>query len=218
MTKVQTLVVSGSLAIVFAAAGCGAKDRAEKRDQQQYQVVEEGSASGVSPTLAAPGEASPPLTGTNADTTTSFTLPTVTAGQQAGTLGATFQAEPGVWTPPGAPPVTNPRPAAPRPMVSSSSIPERPRATTVEPSAVPAPVVPSETATATAPAPTLTTPTETAPTQTPPSPPPAPQQKARPQQTTTQPPPETSTTPATDTTATQAPPPPPPPDDLRLRL
>jgi hypothetical protein len=47
-----------------------------QRTQQDYQTVQEGSASGVTSTINAPGETPPPLTNTNADTTTNFTLPT----------------------------------------------------------------------------------------------------------------------------------------------
>ena len=64
-------------------AACGGSD-VKRKDQQKYDVVEEGSATGVSSTISGPGETQPPavstpLTATNADTTTNFTIPTATA-------------------------------------------------------------------------------------------------------------------------------------------
>jgi hypothetical protein len=48
-----------------------------KRGQHDYQVVQEGSASGgVTSTINTPGETLVPATETNIDTTTNFTLPT----------------------------------------------------------------------------------------------------------------------------------------------
>ena len=62
-------------AIAFVVFGCGRSGQVQ-RNQQQYQTVQEGSASGVTSTINAPGETTPPLTNTNVDTTTNFTLPT----------------------------------------------------------------------------------------------------------------------------------------------
>src|SRR5438445_2361232 len=62
-------------AIAFLIFGCG-RSRKMQRTQQDYQTVQEGSASGVTSTINAPGETTPPLTNTNVDTTTNFTLPT----------------------------------------------------------------------------------------------------------------------------------------------
>ena len=100
------------LAACIAAAGCRDRSSSLQREQQQYDVVQEGSANGgVTSTLSAPGEAPPQttytgLTATNADTTTAFTLPgtatTTDTMQQPGTLGATLP-----------PPSPRPRPATP---------------------------------------------------------------------------------------------------------
>ncbi|HUP59260.1 MAG TPA: hypothetical protein VNA69_02445 [Thermoanaerobaculia bacterium] len=101
------------MAGVMALAACG---RGAKQDQQQYEVVEEGSASGVTGTIHGPGETVPPITNTNADTTTAFTidpnaLPPRT--QQPGTIAGTF---PPPSPPPMPPPMTSsPPPPSPRP-------------------------------------------------------------------------------------------------------
>jgi hypothetical protein len=57
--------------LVFACSRSGKM----QRDQKQYDVVPEGSASGVTSTINSPGETTPPVTDTNADTTTNFTIP-----------------------------------------------------------------------------------------------------------------------------------------------
>jgi hypothetical protein len=62
-------------ALVFLVLGCSRSGKVQ-RNQQQYQTVQEGSASGVTSTINGPGETTPPLTNTNVDTTTNFTLPT----------------------------------------------------------------------------------------------------------------------------------------------
>src|SRR5437868_6063457 len=62
-------------AIAFLILGCSRSAKVQ-RGQQQYDVVPEGSASGVTSTINGPGETKPPLvTDTNVDTTTNFTLP-----------------------------------------------------------------------------------------------------------------------------------------------
>jgi hypothetical protein len=58
----------------FLVFGCSRSGKVQ-RSQQQYQTVQEGSASGVTSTINAPGETAPPLTNTNVDTTTNLTLP-----------------------------------------------------------------------------------------------------------------------------------------------
>jgi hypothetical protein len=68
--KIATLA-----AISFLVFGCSRSAKVQ-RNQQDYQTVQEGSASGVTSTINAPGETAPPLTNTNVDTTTNFTLPT----------------------------------------------------------------------------------------------------------------------------------------------
>ena len=63
-----------------------------QREQQNYKVVQEGSTSGASSTLNAPGETAPLVVGTttSADTTTNFTLPTgQTTSNQPASPGTT---------------------------------------------------------------------------------------------------------------------------------
>jgi hypothetical protein len=69
-------VTNRSLALIvaFAVLACRGQDQA-KRSTPNYQVVSEGSASGVTSTINGPGEKPAPVTDTNADTTTNFTLP-----------------------------------------------------------------------------------------------------------------------------------------------
>jgi hypothetical protein len=67
--KIATLA-----AIALLVFGCSRSGKVQ-RNQQQYQTVQEGSASGVTSTINAPGETTPPMTNTNVDTTTNLTLP-----------------------------------------------------------------------------------------------------------------------------------------------
>lgn len=73
---------------------CGGRDSVKSAAaQQQYETVQEGSAAGVTSTIHGPGETLPPITGTNQDTTTAFTLnpaavPPGTAPQQPTQAGA----------------------------------------------------------------------------------------------------------------------------------
>jgi hypothetical protein len=134
------------LAACIAAAGCRDRSSNLQRQQQQYDVVQEGSANGgVTSTLAAPGEAPPQttptgLTATNADTTTAFTLPgvatTTDTMEQPGTLGATLPPPPSPRPRPATPPrpepaqtttTSTPQPAPPATDTSSSpsSMPPR---------------------------------------------------------------------------------------------
>src|SRR3954471_9845556 len=82
------------IAVVVGVA-CHGNDKAVRKDQQ-YDVVQEGQASGVTSTINAPGEAAavtPPITGTGADTTTAFnSTPGVmsNAGAPAGSLAGTL--------------------------------------------------------------------------------------------------------------------------------
>ncbi len=148
----------------IVAAGC--RDRASnlQREQQQYDVVQEGAANGTSTALAAPGEAPPTattstytgMTATNADTTTAFTLPgtaATTDSAQPGTLGSTLPA-PGSGNISG---YSRPRPR--RPVQTSTSAPPVPPAQTdtaapatttqsspaLEPSSNPPPAPPTTT-------------------------------------------------------------------------
>jgi hypothetical protein len=63
-----------AIIVALALAACRRQDRAQ-RSQPNYEVVQEGSASGVTSTINGPGETTPPTTDTNVDTTTNFTLP-----------------------------------------------------------------------------------------------------------------------------------------------
>lgn len=62
------------LIVAFAVVACRGQNQA-KRSTPNYEVVSEGSASGVTSTINGPGEKPAPVTDTNADTTTNFTLP-----------------------------------------------------------------------------------------------------------------------------------------------
>jgi hypothetical protein len=106
------------------ASGCGRSQRAHRNDQN-YQVVEEGQASGVTSTINAPGETPPPLTDTSIDTTTNFTLPdnpaplgTQPANTVAGTLPTMRQ-----------PPMASSAAARPRPPRTDTTSTEAPPAT-----------------------------------------------------------------------------------------
>lgn len=148
--------------IVAAFVACGGSDRS-KTDQAaaNYETVQEGSAAGVTSTIQGPGETVPPLTGTNADTTSAFTLnPNAvppagqmpTGGTLVGTLPTDFPSSSGM--PAGTtyrPPVTRtapsspaPRPAAAQPATQPmySSAPaqpqQQPQTATTEPEPPPA--------------------------------------------------------------------------------
>jgi hypothetical protein len=71
--KIATIATIATVALV--ALGCGRSGKMH-RGQQQYDVVQEGSASGVTSTINGPGETTARATDTSADTTTNFTLPT----------------------------------------------------------------------------------------------------------------------------------------------
>src|SRR5689334_8338525 len=87
--------------VVVGAIACGG-DGARRGDQKvAYDTVQEGSAVGVTSTIQGPGESMPPVTGTNADTTTAFSInpnavATTTAGAppNAGTLAGTLPPPP----------------------------------------------------------------------------------------------------------------------------
>lgn len=102
------------------AAGCHRSKTARSADQN-YQVVEEGQASGVTSTINAPGETPPPLTDTAFDTTTNFTLP-----DNPAPLGAlppnTVAGSLPTYTP--YPPISRPRPVTPPPMSSGTVQPQ----------------------------------------------------------------------------------------------
>src|SRR5688572_21280403 len=107
--------------VVFGAA-CGGDDEARRKGANgEYEVVQEGSASGVTSSIQGPGESLPPITGTNADTTTAFTLDpnavasTTPGTPTGGTLATTLPSQPMY-------PPAQPFPAT-QPMTSSTTRP-----------------------------------------------------------------------------------------------
>jgi hypothetical protein len=195
--KIATLAAIGLL--VF---GCSRSGKMQRK-QQDYQAVQEGSASGVTSTINAPGETTPPMTNTNVDTTTNLTLPTNPAPLGNDTAGGSMAS--GMPTAPAYPAGTPGLPPSSRP---------RPPARTTN-----APVV-TDTIGSTTPA----MPRERAPQPAPREP--RPQTDTAATDTTATPPPSTDTT-MTDTSSTSTstdakkkkdsdqPPPPPPPTDTR---
>ena len=170
-------------ALIIAGLLTGCSRGVTRANQKDYEVVEEGSASGVTSTIAGPGETLPPITNTNADTTTAFNLdtnavPAGPASTQPGTIAGTL---PPAYTPA---PITQTQP----PIVIRRQPP---------PQAQPQPV----------PEPTTAPPTQTDTAEEPEEPEPATDTA-----TTTQPPPpeKKEEAPPTDTSTTTAPPPPPP--------
>jgi hypothetical protein len=97
-------------AITFLVLGCSRSGKVQ-RNQQQYQTVQEGSASGVTSTINGPGETTPPMTNTNVDTTTNLTLPTNPA--PLGTDGSMASAMPSAPSYPVGTPATA-QPSRPR--------------------------------------------------------------------------------------------------------
>jgi hypothetical protein len=118
--------------------GCSRSGKVQ-RNQQQYQTVQEGSASGVTSTINAPGETAPPLTNTNVDTTTNLTLPinpnplgtTTAAGSMASAMPPSAPAgTPGVTPAPRPRTLPRPAPTANAPVVTDtigSTTPAMPR-------------------------------------------------------------------------------------------
>lgn len=177
---IVVVVVAGLL------AGCG-RSAARRSNQHEYEVVQEGSASGVTSTIHGPGETVPPITATNVDTTTAFTLdPNATA------TATTQQPE---WIAGTLPPAV---PATQHPPMTSAPAPPPARPVTPRPQPPPAQPEPE-------PEPA---PAQTAPAPVPVEPPPAPTDTAP------QPPTQTETAPPPAQTETEEPPPPPPPPPL----
>jgi hypothetical protein len=218
------------VAVVFAAACGGDGESARKGAGREYEMVQEGSASGVTSTIAGPGETLPPITGTNADTTTAFTIdpnvaPGAVAQQQPAPMGATLPPinagsavgssgmSPG-YNPTPAPrsasssPAPQQRPAyVPPPMTSAMRQPQPQQS---QPAPAPAPRETEQTDTASGPAGGTDTTAPPPPTQT--APPPAQQQKppqAQPQ------PEQQQEEPAEDEEPAAEEPPPPPPTAQR---
>jgi len=162
------------ISVALLAAACRNDSKLE-RSQKSYEAVQEGSAAGVTSTISGPGETPPPvssapMTGTNADTTTAFTLPataTDSSGsmQQPGSLAGTIPS----YSPyPQTPASPRPRTATPpRPRESHSDAPvatdtvavtqtqsqQQPPATTTHEQQTPPPVTDTAATTTTAPPP-----------------------------------------------------------------
>jgi hypothetical protein len=108
MHKVATLAALG-----FLVFGCS-RSGTVQRKQQDYQAVQEGSASGVTSTINAPGETTAPMTNTNVDTTTNLTLPTNPAPLGTDTAGGSMASGMPASNPaatPGMTPAPRPRPS-----------------------------------------------------------------------------------------------------------
>ncbi len=151
MKKPLTLALAVALLTI---AACNRSAGNLRRDQQNYEVIQEGAATGVTSTLGAPGETPPPmptLTSTNADTTTAFTLPNTTVptapNNPPGTIAGSLP-QPATWRDSGLPrnparsrPVTPPptEPAPQTPPVTDTA----PMTPAPEPTAEPAPPPPT---------------------------------------------------------------------------
>ena len=127
MARLQTRLMPLVFVLAFAVA-CGRGGSELSREEQQYEVVQEGAASGVTSTIVAGGETPPTMapTGTGADTTTTFTLsssPTAPSGQVPGNLAGTLPQTTGGYAYP-------------------SGTPDRPRRAPVTPAPQPVPVTP----------------------------------------------------------------------------
>ncbi|HEY3056782.1 MAG TPA: hypothetical protein VGK31_12700 [Thermoanaerobaculia bacterium] len=152
----KTLIYLASAAVLCAACH-RSSGSLQRKDQQHYDVVQEGQASGVTSTINAPGETTPPpvsMTGTNYDTTSNFTLPQVsstdTSTQPPGTIAGTLPSTTGGTTMPGYPRDTPPRPRRVRPTpptdTTSTSVEGAPPSTsTVPPTTDTAPPPPTDT-------------------------------------------------------------------------
>jgi hypothetical protein len=187
------------------AAGCG-RSQSAKRAEQNYQVVQEGQAAGVTSTINGPGEIPPPMTDTAIDTTTNFTLDNpapLGTSTMPGTVAGTFPSYPPGYYPP------QPRPRPAQPMASSSS------PSAVKPQPQPAqpqqpPMSDTQVTDAPLPPPTDTTTTSTN-TASPPEPPPSEEKAKEGEKTDTTKTDTSSSTPPTTTSTAPPPPPPPPP-------
>jgi hypothetical protein len=133
---------------------CGRDSTELNREEQQYEVVQEGAASGVTSTIVSGGETPQPLppSGTGVDTTTTFTLgtsPGAPTGQQPGNLAGTLPQ--GGHYPSGTVPRPRPAPVTPAPQpapVTPAPQPEpaTPPAPAVEPAPTPTETQPAEPA------------------------------------------------------------------------
>ena len=186
MTKaLQMLALTGLVVI----GGCRRDHAPREQQQPNYETVQEGEAAGVTSTIHGPGETTPPITGTNADTTSAFTInPALATGPATppGTLAGTLPNQPygGVAGMPAY--VPPPRPMTTQPARTQPPATQPPPATTTTAEPQPEPEQ-----------------TETAPppTQTQTDAPTPPEEKSETREKTD----------TTSTTSTAPPPPPPPP-------
>lgn len=137
------------LGIVALSAGCGSREDGPARQTEQYQVIDEGSVSGVTSTIHAPGDLipvkapTPEPTGTNIDTTTAFSIldSLITTAPPA-------EVDPAFPAPPSVPPAAAPRvtpssprpPATPRPAPNPTPRPTRPPTPLETPDPAPTPI------------------------------------------------------------------------------
>lgn len=145
-TKITILMIAALLAV----AGCRNNDKLSRK-QQQYDTVQEGVNPGTNPNLGAEALNPPAMTGTNADTTSAFTLDpnaiATTTTQAPGTIAGTLPPpmnSSGTWgstyerdTPVTATSRPRPRPVTP-PAAAPPPEPE-PAPTPTEPEPAPAP-------------------------------------------------------------------------------
>jgi hypothetical protein len=92
--KNRTISFISGLLLVLAACR---RDGVRHGAQQQYETVQEGQAAGVTSTIQGPGETVPPMTATNADTTSAFTInPALATGPATppGTLAGALPVQP----------------------------------------------------------------------------------------------------------------------------
>jgi hypothetical protein len=83
-----------ALVAALVSMGCHSKESLN-REKENYQVVQEGAATGTTTAVGSVGQ-TPPITGTNADTTTAFTIAANGVPQQAGTTTAPMMPTPNV--------------------------------------------------------------------------------------------------------------------------
>ena len=99
-TSMKNPLIPALSVLLVSALACRGGENDLRRDEQRYEVVQEGAGGAVTSTLGGV-DAVPPLTpsmtGTNADTTTAFTLPataTTAVPAQPGTLAGTLPPAP----------------------------------------------------------------------------------------------------------------------------
>jgi hypothetical protein len=97
----KTKLIFPLIFVGFWGVACGGDGARRGNNQKAYETVAEGSAAGVTSTIHGPGEVLPPVTGTNADTTTAFSIdPNVASvaapasAQGSGTLAGTLPIQP----------------------------------------------------------------------------------------------------------------------------